>query len=280
VTSGHLPCPRSILLAWLLTALGHVFLLEQPQGSVFRHFPQWRYFCKYICVAPWWELLGAMKNMWPLKNLATKGNLSNTWWWIYMNLLHCAFLDGFQGEPLHLSGVLSFKVWRQRVWMRQYGSSSLKPTNLWCNSIHVKDLFLGKLTQDRVGQLTNMFRPTTTLKNLHFFNLTTTTLGFAASKKSELIVLFCFKDQLYNVNIPWNWVGLFLVYLEHFHDMELPKKTNKIVLPILWCPCKGPTDWDHSFGWALYWPFWQEESNWQPKAFESFPVLWLQLYVI
>ena len=86
-----------------------------------------------------------------------------------MNLLHCGFLDGFQGETLHLSGVLSFKVWRQRVWMRQYGSSSLKPTNLWCNSEHVKDLSLGKLTQDRVGQLTNMFRPTTTPKNLQFF---------------------------------------------------------------------------------------------------------------
>ena len=51
ITNGQLPCPRSILLAWLLVALGHVFLLEQPQGSVFRHFPQWRYFCKYICVA-------------------------------------------------------------------------------------------------------------------------------------------------------------------------------------------------------------------------------------
>ena len=180
-----------------------------------------------------------MKNMWPLKNLATKGNLSNTWWWIYMNLLHCGFLDVFQGEPLHLSGVLSFKVWRQRVWMRQYGSSSLKPTNLWCNSIHVKDLFLGKLTQDRVGQLTNMFRPTTTLKNLHFFNLTTTTLGFAASKKSELIVLFCFKDQLYNVNIPWNWVGLFLVYLEHFHDMKLPKKQIKLFYQFCDAPVKA-----------------------------------------
>ena len=40
---------RSILICWVLAALGHVFLLEQPVGSNFRHFPQWRFFCKYIC---------------------------------------------------------------------------------------------------------------------------------------------------------------------------------------------------------------------------------------
>lgn len=40
---------RSILICWVLAALGHVFLLEQPTGSNFRHFPQWRFFCKYIC---------------------------------------------------------------------------------------------------------------------------------------------------------------------------------------------------------------------------------------
>ena len=43
---------RAILLAWVLVALGHTFILEQPHDSHFRSFPQWRYFCKYICVVP------------------------------------------------------------------------------------------------------------------------------------------------------------------------------------------------------------------------------------
>ena len=34
-------------------ALGHTFILEQPGGSAFRHFPHWRYFCKYIAVDAW-----------------------------------------------------------------------------------------------------------------------------------------------------------------------------------------------------------------------------------
>ena len=45
--------PRSIIICWLLVALGHVFILEQPGGSAFRHFPQWRFFCKYIAVDSW-----------------------------------------------------------------------------------------------------------------------------------------------------------------------------------------------------------------------------------
>lgn len=50
VQTGNILAIRSILLAWLLVGLGHCFLLEQPSGSMFRHFPQWRFFCKYICV--------------------------------------------------------------------------------------------------------------------------------------------------------------------------------------------------------------------------------------
>ena len=45
--------PRSIILCWVLVALGHSFLLEQPKGSHFRSFPHWRFFCKYICKATW-----------------------------------------------------------------------------------------------------------------------------------------------------------------------------------------------------------------------------------
>lgn len=49
VQNGNLLACRSILLCWIMAALGHVFLLEQPCGSHFRSFPHWRYFCKYIC---------------------------------------------------------------------------------------------------------------------------------------------------------------------------------------------------------------------------------------
>ena len=53
LSGGTSPSPwRSILLCWILAALGHVFLLEQPCGSHFRSFPHWRYFCKYICRVP------------------------------------------------------------------------------------------------------------------------------------------------------------------------------------------------------------------------------------
>ena len=50
-TTAH---SRSILLAWLLVALEHCFLLEQPTGSMFKWFPQWRFFTKYIGVVTWW----------------------------------------------------------------------------------------------------------------------------------------------------------------------------------------------------------------------------------
>ena len=53
--------PRSIILCWVLVALGHCFLLEQPKGSHFRSFPHWRFFCKYICKASW---LWALKTFW------------------------------------------------------------------------------------------------------------------------------------------------------------------------------------------------------------------------
>lgn len=49
VFSGNLLAVRAILICWVLAALGHTFLLEQPAGSRFRFFPQWRFFCKYIC---------------------------------------------------------------------------------------------------------------------------------------------------------------------------------------------------------------------------------------
>ena len=40
---------RTIILCWVLVALGHCFILEQPTGSHFKSFPHWRYFYKYIC---------------------------------------------------------------------------------------------------------------------------------------------------------------------------------------------------------------------------------------
>lgn len=128
-----------------------------------------------------------------LENTVPKGNLSSIRWWIYYTVVYWVV------KPLHLSGILSFKVWRQRVWMRHYGSNSLKPTNLWCNSVHVKDLSLGKLTQDR-GVNQHVYRPTTPPNSFIIFLLYQPPLwGSQFSKKSELIVL----RTNYIVNILW-----------------------------------------------------------------------------
>ena len=43
--------PRSVILCWLLHALGHAFILEQPANGMFRHLPYWRFYTKYIAVA-------------------------------------------------------------------------------------------------------------------------------------------------------------------------------------------------------------------------------------
>lgn len=77
-----------MLLCWVLSALGHRFVLEQPAGGMWRHLPFWRFYCKYIAV-----------------------------------------------------------VFRQAVWMRQYGSKSLKRTFLWSNCPEVKLLDRGPITK-------------------------------------------------------------------------------------------------------------------------------------
>ena len=50
VALGNLIAHRCILLAWLLCALGHTFILEQPSSAHFGDLPRWKHFVQQIAV--------------------------------------------------------------------------------------------------------------------------------------------------------------------------------------------------------------------------------------
>lgn len=45
-------CNRVILLIWLLSALGHVWILEQPGSAKLGDMPRFQTFCRQICFVP------------------------------------------------------------------------------------------------------------------------------------------------------------------------------------------------------------------------------------
>lgn len=85
-----------------------------------------------------------------LENTVPKGNLSSIRWWIYYTVVYWVV------KPLHLSGILSFKVWRQRVWMRH----TMDPT-AWNPPIFGATQCMSKTypwgSWHRTGGSTNMF---------------------------------------------------------------------------------------------------------------------------
>ncbi|CAL1146409.1 unnamed protein product [Cladocopium goreaui] len=48
-----------------------------------------------------------------------------------------------------LGDISKMTVYRQPVWMRHWGADSCKPTNLWCNSLGIQQLCLGKLRKEQ-----------------------------------------------------------------------------------------------------------------------------------
>ncbi len=53
VRAGNIMANRVTLLAWLATALGHAFFVEQPASKKFGDMPRWRYFAENITYATW-----------------------------------------------------------------------------------------------------------------------------------------------------------------------------------------------------------------------------------
>ena len=53
VKSGNVMSSRMTLLIWIIVALGHVFLLEQPAPGKFADMPRWKYFSENIAYAAW-----------------------------------------------------------------------------------------------------------------------------------------------------------------------------------------------------------------------------------
>lgn len=48
VKSANVMSCRVTLLAWLATAPGHTFMIEQPSSAKFGDMPRWRFFCEII----------------------------------------------------------------------------------------------------------------------------------------------------------------------------------------------------------------------------------------
>lgn len=49
VKAGNVMCCRVILLIWLLSALNHVWILEQPGSAKFGDMPRFQHFCRHVC---------------------------------------------------------------------------------------------------------------------------------------------------------------------------------------------------------------------------------------
>ncbi len=58
VRAGNIMANRVTLLAWLSTALGHSFFVEQPGSKKFGDMPRWRYFVENIAYATWMQFCG------------------------------------------------------------------------------------------------------------------------------------------------------------------------------------------------------------------------------
>lgn len=56
VKCGNLMANRVILLCWLCSALGHVWLVEQPSSAKFGDLPRRRFFCEQVVYAIWMAL--------------------------------------------------------------------------------------------------------------------------------------------------------------------------------------------------------------------------------
>ena len=62
VKLGNVMATRCTLLCWLLVALEHVFILEQPGSAKFGDMPRWQEFCSNIAYAPFQELVSFTKH--------------------------------------------------------------------------------------------------------------------------------------------------------------------------------------------------------------------------
>ena len=49
VKAGNVMSNRVTLLCWLIAALGHVFIVEQPGSAKFGDMPRWQHFCTEVC---------------------------------------------------------------------------------------------------------------------------------------------------------------------------------------------------------------------------------------
>ena len=56
VKCGNLMANRVTLLCWLCSALGHVWIVEQPSSAKFGDLPRWRRFCEEVVYAIWMAL--------------------------------------------------------------------------------------------------------------------------------------------------------------------------------------------------------------------------------
>ena len=71
-------------------------------------------------------------------------------WHIYACICICVCMCALC--IIELCWVRASEVFRTALWMRHYGSKSLKRTFLWSNSPIVEELNLGKLSKARVCQ--------------------------------------------------------------------------------------------------------------------------------
>ena len=123
VKLGNVMASRCTLLCWLLVALEHVFILEQPGSAKFGDMPRWQAFCANIAYVSLQKLV----------------------YFTQQRLFCLAFLC--------LRGVVfppaAHEVFRQQIMMRHFGVHSVKPTCLWANTWKVQFLDDGPLSEEQ-----------------------------------------------------------------------------------------------------------------------------------
>ena len=154
VKSGNVMSCRVTLLRWLCCALGHVFILEQPSSARFGFMPRWRYFCDNIAYGgfPAAKILYMCKPKPRKKVMSLEHSKTKKLQIISTRTIGKIVQKSeyFIPRPISKTGMLAkprgkifdqkLQVFRETIMMRHYGVQSLKPTCLWSNSYHLRDL--------------------------------------------------------------------------------------------------------------------------------------------
>lgn len=135
---------RSVLLMWLVTVAGGVWLMENPMNSLIALHPRYVWMCELLLefniYATWLRLLAE-----------SVGGKNNTLPQSLPHIIYVLYTCKYSvSSPFAIKGVprATAQTFKIGFWMRKYNSISWKRTWVWSLSRHISDLDLGPLTAE------------------------------------------------------------------------------------------------------------------------------------